>query len=173
MARPKKVQEAEPVPTETPTEATAEQKSASQELAAAIVEAIRSTQPEPTFAKKTIFNKKSKTPWNPTGGSRPRLKRKAYHHGMMIGDPTEPTCRLTNTEIVLFNQLKPGTYCNGYVKVSRRRDKGIDVDYPIRTNSQRLRLVNDFGIRSFEELLQRCVTEAATPKPVESDLDDE
>jgi hypothetical protein len=125
------------------------------------------------MVKRTQFNKQSKTPWMPKDGeTRLRLKRKAYHHGMLIGDPKEAGCRLTNDEIALLNQLKPGSYCNGYVKVARRRDKGIDIDYPIRTNSQRLRLVNDFGIRSFAELLQRCVHEAAQPKAVISDEDE-
>lgn len=138
------------------------------DLAQAIVEAIKSTSP---IAKKTQFNKPSKTPWN-SDGTKLRLKRKVYHHGMVIGDPTEVSNRLSNEEITLFNKLQPGDYCNGFVKVKRRRDKGIDIDYPIKTNSQRLRLVNDFGIRSFKELLQRCVDEAAAPKKLITDNDE-
>jgi hypothetical protein len=141
-----------------------------QELAAAIVEAIRSTSP---LVRKTQFNKQSKNPWTPKDGSpKPRLKRKAYHHGLLLGDPSEVNNRLLPEEIELFNKLKPGTYCDGFVKVIRRRDKGIDIDYPVRAAAQRLRLVNDFGIRSFKELLQRCVEEAAAPKKTSEEDDD-
>ena len=147
------------------TESTTPATNPQTDLAQAIVEAIRSTQP---ITKKTAFTKVSGSPWMPKNGEpRARLKRRAYHHNQLLGDPKEPNCRLSNEEINLFNQLKPGSYCSGYVKVMRRRDKGIDIDYPIRTASQRLRLVNDFGIRSFAELLQKCVTEAAAPKTVQ------
>ncbi len=162
MARPRKAPQPD-------TQPEPESKTAAQDIASALLEAIRQTQP---MVKKTQFNKQSVTPWSPKAGARSRLKRKAYHHSLLIGDPKESTCRLTNEEIDLFNQLKPGNYCNGYVKVTRRRDKGIDIDYPIRTASQRLRLVNDFGIRSFTELLQRCVWEAAQPKTAVSEDDE-
>ena len=167
MARPRKTPQA----TEPEQDAAPKQPSdSSKELAAALLQAIHAAQP---ITKKTQFNKPSKTPWMPKDGSpKPRLKRRVYHHGLLLGDPTEPNNRLLPEEIELFNKLKPGSYCNGFVKVVRRRDKGIDIDYPIRTNSQRLRLVNDFGIRSFQELLQRCVTEAASPKALEIEDDE-
>jgi len=131
------------------------------ELAKAIVQAIQASQP---VQKKTISTYKPNNPWLPKDGSpRLQLKRKSYHHGIPLGDKDD-SGRLTNEEIGLFNQLRPGTYCEGYVKVVRRRDKGIDIDYPIKTASQRLRLVNQFGIRSFSELLQTCITQAEAPK---------
>lgn len=157
MARPKKsttpeIQSVQAEPQSNPTS----------ELAKALVEAIRSTQPPP---KVTEFTKPSGGAFAPKKGEvKPRLKRKSYHHGLLLGDPKEASNRLTPEEITLFNQLKPGAYCNGFVQVTRRRDKGIDIDYPLKTAAQRLRLVNEFGIGSFAALLQRCVNEAAQPK---------
>lgn len=168
MARPRKT----PIETQEspePAKQTTEPNPTS-ELAKALVEAIRSTQPA---AKKTAFNKPHGGPWAPKDGSpKLRLKRKSFHHGLLLGDPSEPNNRLTNEEIALFNKLKPGKYCNNIVTVTRRRDKGIDIDYPVRTAAQRLRLLNDFGIRNFKELLEHCVNEAAQPKRVESDEDE-
>jgi hypothetical protein len=85
------------------------------------------------------------------------MRRKFYHHGMPIGE------NVSNDEIALLNQLKPGHYCDGYVRVNLRKDRGIDIDYPVRTTSQRLKLVNTYGIRSFAELLQRVIDEKANP----------
>jgi len=172
MARPRKVAPTEPEAQVGKTEDINSPKpsDSSKELAAALLQAIHAAQP---ITKRTQFNKPSKTPWMPKDGSaKPRLKRRVYHHGLLLGDPTEPNNRLLPAEVELFNKLKPGSYCNGYVKVVRRRDKGIDIDYPIRTSSQRLRLSNEFGIRTFLELLQRCVAEASAPKPLEIEDDE-
>lgn len=128
----------------------------SSELADALVQAIEAAKPP---AKKTIANRKKNSPWMPKNGeARKRLKRKMYQHGILLGN------RLTNEEIELLNKVRPGTYCDGYVKVFRRADKGVDIDYPVKTNSQRLRLINDFGITSFVSLLQRIVAEGESPK---------
>lgn len=127
------------------------------ELARALIQAIDATKP---VLAKNIRTRKPNTPWTPKDGSpKVKLKRLCYQHGLLI----EPT-RQTNDVLDLLNQLRPGNFCNGYVKVIRRRDKGIDIDYPIKTASQRLRLVNEFGIRNFKELLQRCITESQQPK---------
>lgn len=137
-----------------------------QALADAFVQAIERTKsPE----KKTVFNRKKKTPWTPKEGEpRLKLRRKMYHHGIIIGE------RVTNEDIDLLNKIKPGRYCDGWVSVNVRKDRGLDIDYAVRTNSQRLRLVNQYGIRSFTELLQRLVDEAKNPtkyrKPEDSDL---
>lgn len=134
------------------------------ELAKAIVDAVRASQP---IQKKNPFNRKSGNPFLPQDGTpRSKFKRKAYQHGILVDED-----RATNEVIDLFNKLRPGTYCEGYVKVTRRRDKGIDITYPIRTASQRLRLVNQFGIRSISELLQYCINEAAKPKKQVEDDD--
>lgn len=128
---------------------------AQQALADAFVNAIERTRP-PT--KVTVATRKSKTPWTPEDGS-PKLKMKRvfYHHGLAVGE------NVSNEEIALLNQVKPGHYCEGYVRVTLRKDRGIDIDYPVRTASQRLRLVNGYGIRSFAELLQRIIDEKANP----------
>ena len=125
-------------------------------LIAALVAAIQQTKP---VEKKTAANRKAVTPWTPKDGSpKLKLKRKCYQHGMPIdGD------MITNKEVELLNQLKPGRFLDNWVKVTRRRDRGIDITYPIRTSSQRLKLVNAYGIRNFGELLERCIEEANNP----------
>ena len=125
------------------------------ELAKALVAAIETTKP---VAKKTIVDRVKNTPWTPKDGSpRLKLKRKMYHHGQPL------LTRITNDEIEQLNKIRPGVYCNGHVNVVRRRDKGINIDYPVKTASQRLKLVNLFGIRNFKELLERINAEAETP----------
>lgn len=146
-----------------PKTAEEQKQSASSELAQALVEAINITKPE---AKKTISTRAKKTPWTPEGGEKNKLKlkKKVYQHGLLV-DPN----KTSNEEIALMNQLKPGVYCDGRVKVIRRKDRGLDIDYTIKTNSQRLRLINDHGIVSFKVLLETLVNEAKNPKKIEED----
>lgn len=141
---------------------------AQQALADAFVNAIERTRPA---EKQTVATRKRKTPWMPTDGS-PRLKMKRvfYHHGIPISD------RVSNEEIELLNRLKPGIFCDGFVRVTLRKDRGIDIDYPVKTASQRLKLLNVYGVRSFAELLQRVIDERTNPakyrKPEDADLFD-
>lgn len=131
-------------------------------LAAALFQAIEATKPP---AKKNMFNRKPNTPWSPKDGSRKlKLKRKMYQHGLLINEDT-----VSNDEIDLLNKVRPGLYCDGNVRVYRRRDRGVDIDYVIKTAAQRLRLVNQFGIRNLSELLLRCISEAEAPKKPEFD----
>lgn len=127
------------------------------ELASALIAAIESTK-APT--KKTASSRTPKTPWTPKDGS-PKLKakRRFFQHSLLV-DPDMST----NEEIDLMNRVRPGTFLDGTVRIVRRRDKGIDIDYSIKTAAQRLRLVNQFGIRNFKELLERCILEAENPK---------
>jgi hypothetical protein len=126
-------------------------------LAAAFAQAINIAKP---MEKKTPFNRKINTPWTPTDGSpRLKLKRAVHQHGVLL-DPEF----LSNDEIALFNKLKPGLYLDGYVRVIRRKDRGISLDYPVKTAAQRLRLVNQFGVRNLQELLEKCVAEGLNPK---------
>ncbi len=135
------------------------------ELADALVAAIQATKP---VEKKTVFTRVKNTPWTPKDGSpRAKLKRKMYQHGLPI------TTRVTNEEIELLNKLKPGRYCDGNVTVTKRKDKGLDIDYKIRTAAQRLKLVNLVGHRNFKELLERIVLEQANPKKYDTDEDDD
>lgn len=132
----------------------------SQELANALIAAMEAVKP---VQKKTPFNRVRKTPWTPPLGTpQLKLKRKCFQHGLPINADS-----VSNEEIALLNKVRPGTYCDGFVRVFRRRDKGIDIDYKHGTASQRLKLVNQFGIRNFAELLQQCITEADRPRPVE------
>jgi hypothetical protein len=147
MPRAKKTDEAVKVPEATLT---------TNQLVEALVAAMTVVKP---VTKKTAVDRKPNTPWTPKDGSaKLKLRRKMHQHGMMI-DPD----LITNEEIELLNKLKTGSFLDGYVRVYRRRDKGIDIDYPIKTASQRLRLVNQFGIRNFKELLERCIAEAENP----------
>lgn len=125
-------------------------------LADAFVDALERSKPP---AKKLPGMRKKVTPWTPKDGE-PKLKMKRvfYHHGVPLGE------NVGNEEIALLNQVKPGSYCDGFVRVTLRKDRGIDIDHPVRTASQRLKLVNGYGIRSFSELLQRCIDEKANPK---------
>lgn len=154
-----------PMP-EDPTQVVATE--AQKALADAFVSAIERTRPA---EKKTIFTRKRKTPWTPKNGEAPlKLKRKMYQHGILLEG------KLTNEEIDLLNKVKPGVYCDGWVKVNVRKDRGLDIDYAVRTNAQRLKLVNQYGIRSFTELLARIVDERANPtkyrRPEDNDLYD-
>lgn len=81
-----------------------------------------------------------------------------YQHGIELLPE-----QLYAEEIDLLNKIKAGSYCQGFVKVIKRKDRSLDIDYPVRTASQRLKLVNDFGIRDFKELLNRIIAEAADP----------
>lgn len=135
------------------------------EIVKALVEAIELTRP---VVKKTAATRKKNTPWTPKDGSvKPKLRRKIHQHGINLNAE-----RLSSDEVNLLNKLKPGTYCDGHIKVNRRKDRSIDIDYPVKTASQRLRLINDFGIVSFKGLLEKLVEEAANPKKEDADLDE-
>ena len=134
------------------------------ELAQALVQAINAAKP---VEKKTFATRKSITPWTPKDDSpRLKLKRAAFQHGMEV-DPE----KLSNEEIALYNKLRPGRFLDGHVVVTRRRDRGIDIDYPVKTASQRLKLVSQFGIRNLAELLERCVSESANPPKQVEEID--
>lgn len=126
-------------------------------LAAALIKAINITKPK---EKINPANRVPRTAWSPPPGvAKAKLKRKSYQHGIPI-DPD----MITNEEINLLNQLKPGLYCDGWVKVIRRRDRGINVEYPVKTAAQRLRLTSQFGVRNLKELLELLIYQAANPK---------
>jgi|JI10StandDraft_1071094.scaffolds.fasta_scaffold124236_4 hypothetical protein len=133
------------------------------ELVQAFREAIEATRPP---EKKNPFTRKKNTPWTPKDGSpKLKLKRKLFQHSIPVDEE-----KLTNEQIVLANKLRPGVYFDGWVKVVRRRDKGIDIDYPVRSAQQRLKLSSVYGIRSFTELLQKINDEASRPRKSEFDV---
>lgn len=126
----------------------------------ALVEAFtRAFNATKTPEKKTVSTRKKGSPWdNPDGSPKPQMKRAFFQHGVEI----QPNI-VSAAEINLLNQIKPGLYCGGFVRVMKRKDRGYDIDYPIRTSAQRLRLSNQFGIVSLQQLLQRIVDEMNNP----------
>lgn len=132
-------------------------------LAGAMTQAINASRP----LKITTSNRKRQTPWTPKNGEvKLKLKRKFYQHSL---PQTED--RLSNEEIALINKLRPGTYCEGWIKVIRRRDKGIDLDYPFKTAQHKTKLSNELGLRNLVEICERCISEAELPKKPQFDED--
>lgn len=140
-----------------PTPAPVLASEASLELIKALVEAINQTKAP---VKQHAGTRKARNPWMPKDGSpKIALRRKFYQHGI----PVDPDME-SNETISLMNKVRPGVFLDGYVTVKRRRDRGIDIDYSIKTASLKLKLVNQFGIRSFNELLERVILEADNPE---------
>lgn len=126
------------------------------ELAKAIMAGIEEARPK----RITIENRKSQTPWSPPKGvPKAKLKRKMMQHGIILNPKF-----LTNEEIELLNQIRPGTYCEGHITVVRRKDKGVSIEYPVKTVSQRMKLVSSFGLRNLAEICQRIIAEAENPQ---------
>ena len=138
------------------------------DIAQALITAINSTK---TPEKKTPFNRKKGDPWQPKPGQvKPKLKRTFMQHGVELNP-----AQLFVEEIELLNQIKPGAYCGGYLRVNKRKDRSYDIDYPIRTASQRMKLSNQFQITSLRSMLQRIIDEQNNParfKGPEDDNDD-
>ena len=134
-------------------------------IAAATTKAITASKP---VEKKTILNYKGETPWHGKDEPKLKLKRRMFQHGMLI-DPE----LVTNDEIMLMNKLRPGRYFDNFVTVERRRDKGINFTWPMKTQDQKIRLAMQYGCVTIPQVLQRCIDEAAAPKKdfVEDDSD--
>lgn len=132
------------------------------EIAEAIRAVVEAVKPK---EKKTIVTRKAQTPWTPPEGvPRLKLKRKIFQHSLPVYED-----RLTNEQIEALNKLKPGTYFDGWVKVNQRRDKGLDIDYPVKNVQQRLKLTSVYKVTSFLDLIQKLNAEAAKPKKSEFD----
>lgn len=135
------------------------------ELAQALIIAIESTRPP---QKKNPFNRKKLTPWMPKDGSpKPKLKRAWFQHGMELDQ-----ARLYPEEVELLNLVKPGRYVGGLVVVTKRKDRGYDISWPVRTASQRLRVINEAG-STFPAILQRCIDEHNNPARFRGPEDDD
>ena len=135
------------------------------DIAQALITAINSTKaPE----KKTPFNRKKGDPWQPKPGQvKPKLKRTFMQHCVELNP-----AQLFVEEIELLNQIKPGAYCGGYLRVNKRKDRSYDIDYPIRTASQRMKLSNQFQITSLRSMLQRIIDEQNDPARFKGPDDD-
>jgi hypothetical protein len=125
-------------------------------IANATTAAINASKP---IEKKSIITYKGDTPWHKAGEAHVKAKRKYYIHSLLI-DPDFHS----NEEITLLNKVRPGRYLDGFVTVERRRDKGINVQWPIKTPDQKMRLASTYGIITLTQLLQHCIDEAAAPK---------
>ncbi len=131
-------------------------KASSESTKEAIAAAIAVAKPD----RITVANRKSKTPWDPPAGKvKPALKRKFHQHGMIISAE-----RLTAEQIELINKLRPGNYLDNNVQVIRRRDKGIDLTYKVKSATDKQFLASRYGITSLTQLLSRCVEEGQSPK---------
>lgn len=134
------------------------------ELAEAFRAAMEAAKPK---EKKTIFTRKSNSPWTPKDGSpKLKLKRKVYQHGILLTEKM-----MTNKRVDLFNKVRPGSYVDDWVKITRRRDKGLDITWPMRSHAQRAKLPHVYGLRNLDEILERCISEAENPKPRTEDND--
>lgn len=150
--------------TPDPVEAPPALDTSADALVKALVAAINLTKP---IEKKTAVSRKPGSPWDPKDGSKkPKLKRKMYQHGILM-DPDI----LSVEEIELLNKIKIGRFFGGWVKVFRRKDHGIDIDYPVRTASQKMKSSGMF--RTLAELASKCIEEAANPTKDTSSGDDE
>lgn len=150
----------DPGPTSTPTSNPTSTQSTNDvlaQLAAVLTQVLQQNKP---VEKKTTANRIPRTPWSPKNGEpKLKLKRKFYQHNYPLDAK-----RMTNERIALANQLKPGRFCDGFVTVTRRRDKGINITWPLKTPDQKLFLVQNFGLRNLDEIMQYCIDEAKNPK---------
>lgn len=164
MPRPKKVSSetsTESIPALIPSTTDPAILEALKGLGLVFSDAIQKSRP---IEKKNAANRVPNTPYTPKdGAAKLKLKRKAHQHGI----PLDPDL-LTNAQIALFNKLKPGRFLDNWVLVSRRKDRGMDITYPVKTASQRMKLSSQFGIsgpNGLDMLLQKCIDEAANPVP--------
>ena len=124
---------------------------------AALIEAMRAGQPKPkvhAYQRKKICKNCKQEHKNNTN-----LKRVWFQHGAF--ELTKLT--FCNDVIELMNQVKPGRYVNGLVRVIKRKDRAYDITWPVATIAQRMRVINDAG-DTFAKILQRCIDEANDPK---------
>lgn len=123
---------------------------------AALIAAIRAGQPKQkvnAYQRKKVCRScgqehKHNTP----------LKRVWYQHGAFELTKLD----FCNDVIELMNQVKPGVYCKGLVRVNKRKDRAYDITWNVSTVAQRLRVTNEAG-DTFAKILQRCIDEANDP----------
>ena len=125
-------------------------------IAAATTQAIQAAKP---IEKKTILNYKGDTPWHKRDEVHLKLKRRMFLHSQLI-DPDF----VSNAEILVLNKVRPGSYFDGFVHVERRRDKGLNIWWPLKTPDQKMRLATQYGVITLPQILQHCIDEAAAPK---------
>jgi len=98
-----------------------------------------------------------------------KLKQPFYQNGVMVR-----VDQLTDEQVELVNQLKPGRFNNRKWEIVRRRDRSIDFRYPNKTIEQRMQ--NASQAKDLTGMLQMILTEAETQKArrkAGEDLDDD
>jgi hypothetical protein len=145
---------------ETPTAPAPAQVNGVADLAQALMLLMNQMRPQ----KKTIADRVPGGPFAaPPGKVKLKLKRKMYLHNVPIDDEV-----LTNAEIEAFNQLRPGKYFNGLVDVSRRRDRGINIEWPFKGSANQMRLQSETRYTDLADLLGKMVAEGSKPKTAET-----
>jgi hypothetical protein len=94
------------------------------------------------------------TPWNPSGKPRTvKLKPPAvYQNGARLNP-----VMLSDEEVTLLNQLKPGVFNHKKWVVRKRRDKSLDIQYPNKTIEARMELKGEAG--NLSGMLRKILTE--------------
>lgn len=110
---------------------------------------------QPKFRKLGIHETKFPTPWNPTGERRTLKMKPAafFQNGARVN-----VAMLSDEEITLINQLKPGLYNKKKWQVVRKRDKSLHLHYPNATLEHRFDLNIQAG-GQFAGMLKLIVTE--------------
>jgi hypothetical protein len=101
-----------------------------------------------------IGKAKIRTPWNPSGNPRKvKLKfKQLYQNGSRVNPDM-----MSEEEISLVNQLKPGRYNKRKWEVVKRRDKSIDIRVPNKTLQQRMTLKGE--AKDFAAIVQKILLE--------------
>lgn len=121
------------------------------DLATALAEAIRSTQPKPKVTFGEFQRRKPK---------RPEMPGRIVHNGRVL----EPES-LTDEQIVLLGKLKPGKFLGDYVVVDvleKAGKKAFTINYPCATVD--IRMKNSTLFRDFTDLLQQITAAPAAKK---------
>lgn len=124
----------------------------------AAVERLESQTPNKVPLHKAII----RTPWNPEGKKdRLRLKRTTYQNGTRVDEK-----RLSEEEIGLFNQLRPGRYGPNrkYVVIVRPTDRAVELRYSNKSIEDRMANQVDAKGRGIVGILEMIVEEAADRK---------
>jgi hypothetical protein len=99
-----------------------------------------------------------KTAFNPQGKRTRRLDRRVYQNGVRLQEHI-----LTDGELALLPNVRAGKYIGGLVTirlVDTPDGEDLYIDYANKAVEQRMALKGEF--KSFEVLLQRCITEGPT-----------
>lgn len=95
------------------------------------------------------------SPWNPEGRKdHPKFSRPTCVQGIQVD-----SFQHTAEEVKLFNQLKPGRYCNRVVEVQRLSDGTINLQWPGMKLDKRIAFYAEFP--TIGKLLEACIAERA------------